>query len=179
MFAPSDYKLIDDGSSEAPDRGPAPERSPVRVRLESSQATLSVIVQSAQAIKPSLIQISDITFFGSPLEAASLLLPRGSLLLSDPTSESIDQAVKETPIGEVIIPPVTYYRYEFSTAARGQGSPQSAFISIAASRGRLYVASLTSSLADEAWSNLKASGGEAAVKSFRLKTGSSLGPRPG
>jgi hypothetical protein len=147
-----------------------------RARLDSSKATLSVIVQSAQAIKPSLLQIADISFFGTPREAASLLLPRGSLLLSDPEAESVDQKSKETPLGEVDIPPVNYYRYEFTTASR-QGSPQSAYISVAANRGRLYVASLTSPLANEEWTAVKAAGGEAAIRSFRLKIGSSLGPR--
>ena len=40
------------------DRGPAPERSPVRARFDSEDglSTLSVIVRNAQTVKPSLIQ---------------------------------------------------------------------------------------------------------------------------
>lgn len=37
----SGFKLIDDGSKKAPERGPAPERSPVRVRLQSEDAAVS------------------------------------------------------------------------------------------------------------------------------------------
>lgn len=42
------------------ERGPAPERSPLRVRFDApgGGASLSVIVRSAQALKPSLLQVS-------------------------------------------------------------------------------------------------------------------------
>ena len=47
--------------------------------------------------------------WGSPEEAAQLLLPRGSVLLGA-AAETLQLPAKETPLGIVEVPPRNYYR---------------------------------------------------------------------
>ncbi|KAF8061996.1 hypothetical protein HT031_004256 [Scenedesmus sp. PABB004] len=99
------------------ERGPQPERSPVLARFEApggAAGAVSVIVRKAQAFKQTLLQVSDISQLGSPLEVAALLLPRGSTLLGSETA-AVPQPAKETPLGVVELPPQNYYIYDFTT----------------------------------------------------------------
>ena len=54
-------------------------------------------------------QVADISVWGSPEEAAQLLLPRGSVLLGA-AAETLQLPAKETPLGIVEVPPRNYYR---------------------------------------------------------------------
>ncbi|GAX72657.1 hypothetical protein CEUSTIGMA_g113.t1 [Chlamydomonas eustigma] len=165
----SGFKFV---STEAPrnERGPAPERSPVRARFDAEEggANVSVIVKNAQTVKFSLIQVSDITAFGTIEEAAQVLLPRGSVVLTA-SSEVQQIPSRETPLGVVEIPPKTYYRYDF-LAPNGLHI----FLSVAAQRGQVYVCSGQSK--KEKWDTVKSSLTKS-VLSFRLKEGGSLGPK--
>ncbi len=52
--------------------------------------------------------MSDISAYGSPEEAAKVLLPRGSTLLR--TAVDVEELPpRETPLGTVDIPPKNYY----------------------------------------------------------------------
>jgi|LauGreSBDMM110SN_4_FD.fasta_scaffold40265_1 hypothetical protein len=55
------------------------------------------------------LQVNDISVWGSPEEAAQLLLPRGSVAVSA-TAEAVQLPAKETPVGLLEIPPRSYYR---------------------------------------------------------------------
>eukprot|EP00195_Chlamydomonas_chlamydogama_P016063 CAMPEP_0202891054 /NCGR_PEP_ID=MMETSP1392-20130828/1241_1 /ASSEMBLY_ACC=CAM_ASM_000868 /TAXON_ID=225041 /ORGANISM="Chlamydomonas chlamydogama, Strain SAG 11-48b" /LENGTH=374 /DNA_ID=CAMNT_0049574723 /DNA_START=32 /DNA_END=1158 /DNA_ORIENTATION=+ len=149
LDAPASYKFIFIETPKAA-RGPAPERSPVRVRLDSpdGQTVLSVVMRNAQTLKATLLQVSDISMFGEPEAAANLLLPRGSVLLSS-DSEVVQPPPKETPIGLVEVPPRTYYRYEFTTT-----NGLHVYMTAAAQRGRVYLCGATSPVAS--WEAVRA-----------------------
>lgn len=66
------------------------------------------------------MQISDIANFGTPIEAAPLLLPRGAKLLAA-TAEVEQLPPRDTMLGTVEIPPKTYYRYVCSRCALCDG----------------------------------------------------------
>lgn len=57
------------------------------------------------------MQVNDITGFGEPEQAANLLLPRGALLLGS-SKEVVTLRPRKTSLGEVEVPPRTYYRCE-------------------------------------------------------------------
>lgn len=54
--------------------------------------------------------MTDISAYGTPEEAASLLLPRGSKLVSA-SVETVALPPRVTPLGDVEVPPKSYYRY--------------------------------------------------------------------
>ncbi|GBF97279.1 hypothetical protein Rsub_09970 [Raphidocelis subcapitata] len=145
------------------DRGPQPERSPVRARWESpgGGVSISVLTQRAQTIKRTVLQVSDLAQYGPADEVAKLLLPRGAALLA---SASIEEArrSRDTPLGVVEIPPRTYYLYEFTT-------PQGLHVvmSAAAQRGTVYVAGV--SAAAGSWDEAKDAAARV-VRSFRIRT---------
>ena len=53
--------------------------------------------------------MNDISVWGSPEEAAQLLLPRGSVAVSADV-ETVQLPAKETPVGLLKTPPRSYYR---------------------------------------------------------------------
>ncbi len=55
------------------------------------------------------MQVNDITAFGEPEEAANLLLPRGAVLRGY-SKEIVVLKPRITALGEVQVPPRTYYR---------------------------------------------------------------------
>ena len=120
--------------------GPAPARSPLRARFDAPAlpstgapaALLSVIVRQAQTLKPTLMQVSDISAFGEPEDAAKLLLPRGARVVSAASSQETSPP-RETPLGPVEIPPVSYYYYEFIAP----GGAERAVVAAAAARGKI------------------------------------------
>lgn len=103
--------------------------------------------------------------FGTPLEAAQLLLPRGSKLLST-SQESVPTPSRQTPVGLVDLPPKTYYRYEFTT-------PNGLHVCMAAGaqRGRIFV--LGASAPGDKWADVAGKLRRAAL-TFRMKDGSVL-----
>jgi hypothetical protein len=56
-----------------------------------------------------LLQVNDISQLGDPIEVAKLILPRGSTLLATATQQ-VPVPPKTTPVGDVELPPQTYYR---------------------------------------------------------------------
>lgn len=55
------------------------------------------------------MQVNDISAFGGPEQAANLLLPRGAVLLGY-SKEVVVLKPRVTALGEVEVPPRTYYR---------------------------------------------------------------------
>lgn len=55
-------------------------------------------------------QVADITGLGSLSEVAGLLLPRGAVLLGTST-ETVPLPARSTQLGEIQVPPRTYYRW--------------------------------------------------------------------
>jgi hypothetical protein len=152
--------------------GPAPARSPLRARFDAPTlattgapaALLSVIVRQAQTLRPTLMQVSDVSAFGPPEEAAKLLLPRGARLVS--AAEATETSPpRETPLGPVDIPPVSYYYYEFIAP----GGQERAVLAAAASRGKIYVAGGSAPTGDAGGWESQRGALAAAVRSFRLR----------
>lgn len=54
-------------------------------------------------------QVNDISQLGTPIEVAQLILPRGSTLLATATQQ-VPVPPKQTPVGQVDLPPQTYFR---------------------------------------------------------------------
>lgn len=54
------------------------------------------------------LQVNDISQMGDPVAVATLILPRGSRLLATAT-EQVPQSPKVTPVGQLELPPRTYY----------------------------------------------------------------------
>eukprot|EP00199_Chlamydomonas_sp_CCMP681_P007087 CAMPEP_0119105810 /NCGR_PEP_ID=MMETSP1180-20130426/3676_1 /TAXON_ID=3052 ORGANISM="Chlamydomonas cf sp, Strain CCMP681" /NCGR_SAMPLE_ID=MMETSP1180 /ASSEMBLY_ACC=CAM_ASM_000741 /LENGTH=268 /DNA_ID=CAMNT_0007090965 /DNA_START=13 /DNA_END=816 /DNA_ORIENTATION=- len=118
------------------ERGPSPERNPVRCRFQApgdTKASVSVVVRTAQALTFSFTQVGDIAQLGDPEAAAKLVVPKGSLLISA-TQEVDVLPPRETPLGQVDVPPKTYYRYEIITPAK-----ERIYLSVAAARGKIFV----------------------------------------
>lgn len=85
MDLPDDFQYVPIQQAKRPnDVGPAPPVSPVRARFDSADhsTVVSVILRPATSLRPMLMQVNNISDFGTPLEAAELLLPKGSVLLS-------------------------------------------------------------------------------------------------
>ncbi|KAJ9529236.1 hypothetical protein QJQ45_007913 [Haematococcus lacustris] len=132
--APATFTFVDIPIPKI-ERGPAPERSPLRSRFEAGdggQASLAVVVRNAQTLSFSLLQVGDLSVWGTPEEAAKLLLPRGSVLLNS-SQQQVEVPPRTTPLGPVALPPKSYYRYEFISAG------QHVAVSAAATRGKVYV----------------------------------------
>eukprot|EP00983_Pelagomonas_calceolata_P019442 611225-Pelagomonas_calceolata.AAC.1 len=64
----------------------------------------------ANQLKFTFTQVNDITAFGEPEQAANLLLPRGAVLLGY-SKEVVVLKPRVTALGEVEVPPRTYYRF--------------------------------------------------------------------
>eukprot|EP00878_Enallax_costatus_P024693 GHUV01026372.1.p1 GENE.GHUV01026372.1~~GHUV01026372.1.p1 ORF type:complete len:207 (+),score=45.90 GHUV01026372.1:188-808(+) len=110
LQVPSNYQYLETPIPRV-ERGPAPERSPVLARFESPNGgpeVISIITRKASALKQTLLQVNDITQMGDPIAVASLIVPRGSRLLAKATEE-VPQPPKETPVGQIELPPRTYY----------------------------------------------------------------------
>jgi hypothetical protein len=56
--------------------------------------------------------VSDVTAFGSPEDAARILVPKGAKLLAIST-EVVQLPAKETPLGLLEVPPKSYYRWQY------------------------------------------------------------------
>ncbi|KAL6762415.1 hypothetical protein V8C86DRAFT_2517648 [Haematococcus lacustris] len=159
--APATFTFVDIPIPKI-ERGPAPERSPLRSRFEAGdggQASLAVVVRNAQTLSFSLLQVGDLSVWGTPEEAAKLLLPRGSVLLNS-SQQQVEVPPRTTPLGPVALPPKSYYRYEFISAG------QHVAVSAAATRGKVYVCG--GSTPEEQWGRY----GDAlrqAVETFRVK----------
>lgn len=163
LFPPAAFTSVDTQPAvDSTRRGPAPERSPVRARFDSPDGStvISVVVRNASGIRPSLIQVNDVTSFGDAAEAAKLLVPRGSTLLAANTFQ-VELPPRATAVGVVEIPPKTYYRYEFTTP-----NGLHVFMTAAAQRGRIYVCGASTAAArwDQVGADLRA-----AAESFRLR----------
>ncbi|GFR43081.1 hypothetical protein Agub_g4088 [Astrephomene gubernaculifera] len=165
VVPPSSFKFVDTQPVYNPDlRGPAPEPSPVRARFDSPDGStvLSVVVRSAQSIRPSILQVTDVSVFGGLEEAAKLLLPRGSRVLAASALQVV-LPPKETAIGTVELPPKNYYKYEFTTA-----NGLHVVMSVAAMKGKIFVCG-GSTAAGARWEQYGSALREA-VDSFRLRS---------
>ncbi|KAJ9529948.1 hypothetical protein QJQ45_023262, partial [Haematococcus lacustris] len=172
--APATFTFVDIPIPKI-ERGPAPERSPLRSRFEAGdggQASLAVVVRNAQTLSFSLLQVrcallgsgpawqvGDLSVWGTPEEAAKLLLPRGSVLLNS-SQQQVEVPPRTTPLGPVALPPKSYYRYEFISAG------QHVAVSAAATRGKVYVCG--GSTPQEQWKKYGYAL-QQAVETFRVK----------
>lgn len=66
------------------------------------------------------LQVSDVSQWGTPEEAAKLVLPRGAALLGS-TSIAEARTPKATPVGQVELPPRNYYLWVVGVGWRGVG----------------------------------------------------------
>lgn len=136
--------------------------SPIKARFVSdSGAQLSVVVRPAAEIKPTFLQVTDISQYGDIATAQAVLVPAGAKVL-DKSTTKVQQPPRNTGTlaGVFKVPPTTVYRYEFVT-----GNGLHAVMAAAASKGQVYVAGGTASSAQ--WQ----SAGPAlrqAVQSFKL-----------
>ncbi|GIL78087.1 hypothetical protein Vretimale_7490 [Volvox reticuliferus] len=165
VVPPASFKFVDTQPIYDPNRrGPAPEPSPVRARFDSPDGStvLSVIVRNAQSIRPSILQVTDLSVFGGLEEAAKLLLPRGSRVLSASTLQVV-LPPKQTALGPVELPPKNYYRYEFTTT-----SGLHVVMTAAAMKGKVFVCGGSTS-AGTGWEKYGAVLREA-TESFHLRS---------
>ncbi|GIL62739.1 hypothetical protein Vafri_16921 [Volvox africanus] len=165
VVPPASFKFVDTQPVYDPNRrGPAPEPSPVRARFDSPDGStvLSVIVRNAQSIRPSILQVTDLSIFGGLEEAAKLLLPRGSRVLSASTLQVV-LPPKQTALGSVELPPKSYYRYEFTTT-----NGLHVVMTAAAMKGKVFVCGGSTS-AGAGWETYGAVLREA-TESFRLRS---------
>ncbi len=65
-------------------------------------------MQPKMWVMPSIMQVNDIKQIGEPIAVAGLVLPRGSTLLAS-SQQQVTQLPKDTPLGQVELPPQTYY----------------------------------------------------------------------
>eukprot|EP00798_Chlamydomonas_sp_ICE-L_P010368 gene10368-8307_t len=164
FYAPGNFDYIE-VQQDMPERGPAPERSPVLVRFEAAEgeAVISVINRGAQTLKQTFRQVGDITMLGTQIEVAALLLPKGAKLQGQSVLE-ITFPPQEVPIlGTIEIPPKTYYRYDF-IAPTGRR----VYMSAAAMKGKVFVCG--ASMPTELWTTYKDDVTKS-VDTFRLKGG--------
>lgn len=136
--------------------------SPVKAKFVSdSGAQLSVVVRPAAEIKPTFLQVTDISQYGDIAAAQSVLVPPGCKVL-DKSTFKVPQPSRNTGTlaGVVKVPPSTIYRYEFVT-----GSGVHAVMAAAASKGQVYVAGGT---APNAQWQASAPALRLAVQSFKL-----------
>ncbi|KAL3142585.1 hypothetical protein ABBQ38_002903 [Trebouxia sp. C0009 RCD-2024] len=121
--------------------GAAPA-SPIKARFVSdSGAQISVVVRPAAEIKPTFLQVTDISQYGDIAAAQSVLVPTGAKVL-DKSTTKVQQPPRNTGTlaGVFQAPPTTVYRYEFVT-----GNGLHAVMAAAASKGQVYVAGGTAS----------------------------------
>ncbi|KAI8462903.1 MAG: hypothetical protein J3K34DRAFT_527409 [Monoraphidium minutum] len=163
LLVPSNYTYYET-PIQVVERGPQPERSPVRARWESPDGavSISVLVRRAQTIQRTILQVADVSQWGSVEEVSKLMVPRGARLVGS-AEIAEPRETRETPLGVVEIPPRSYYLYEFTTPTGLHVA-----MSAAAQRGNVYVCGVSAS-GPEGW---EAARGAAArvVRSFRIKT---------
>ncbi|GLC37149.1 hypothetical protein PLESTM_000548000 [Pleodorina starrii] len=165
LVPPAAFKFVDTQPVYDPNRrGPAPEPSPVRARFDSQDGStvLSVVVRNAQNLRPSLLQVTDLSVFGGLEEVAKLLLPRGSRVLSASNLQVV-LPPKQTALGPVEVPPKNYYRYEFTT-----NNGLHVVMTAAAMKGKVFVCGGSTS-AGTGWETYGAALREA-TESFRLRS---------
>lgn len=136
--------------------------SPVKARFVSENgAQLSVVVRPAAEIKPTFLQVTDISQYGDIAAAQSVLVPPGCKVV-DKSTFKIPQPPRNTGTlaGVVKVPPSTIYRYEFVT-----GGGVHAVMAAAASKGQVYVAG---GFAPNAQWQASAPALRQAVQSFKL-----------
>jgi hypothetical protein len=169
LALPADFSYVE--VAAAPRRtdigGPSPERSPVRGRFDSGDhaVVVSVVTRPAASLKPMLMQVTDVSIFGPPVEAAQLLLPPGSVV-SASRAVVVEAPARDTSLGLVAPPPRSYYLYEFSTP-----NGLRVVMSAAARKGRIYVCG--ASAPADAWAT-QAERMRGIASSFRLKGGTVL-----
>eukprot|EP00884_Botryococcus_braunii_P012917 jgi/Botrbrau1/21626/Bobra.43_1s0028.1 len=174
LIVPAGFELILDTAPLGPQKSFAQERgergrgveqasSPVKARFKSvvGEGSISVIQRESSKIKPTFLQLADISQWGSAEDAARLLLPRGIKLLSV-QAKQIEMPARDTGtvLGVVKVPPQTIYMYAF-TLPNGTRFA----VAAAAKAGQVYVAgaSAPSSQWDAAGPVL-----EKAIASFKL-----------
>ena len=157
-------------------RGVAAQESPVKVRFTaSSSATssssstpapveLSVIAREAAGIKPTFLQVTDISQWGDVASVAATLLPR-TVTVTRASSEVVELPARDTGTvaGVVAPPPQVVYLYEFVDP---RGGPLHVTLAAAARSGKIYVCA-GSARGEEAGAE-RAEGLREAVRSFRV-----------
>lgn len=161
-------------------RGIAAQESPVKVRFTASSssssssssspstaaaaAELSVIARDAAGIKPTFLQVTDISQWGDAAAVAAVLLPRG-VTVTRASSEVVELPARDTGTvaGVVAPPPQVVYLYEFVDP---RGGPLHVTLAAAARSGKIYVAA-GSARGEQAWAE-RAEGLREAVRSFRV-----------
>lgn len=141
--------------------GAAPQ-SPIKAKFTADNgAQISVVVRPAAEIRPTFLQVTDISQYGNIAEAQSVLVPKGCRVV-DKSTEKVQKPprITGTLAGTVNVKPTTIYRYEFVT-----GNGFHAVMAAAASRGQVYVAGGTAP--DAQWQG-SAPALRKAVQSFKL-----------
>jgi hypothetical protein len=144
-------------------RGVAPADSPVKARYVApgGDAELTVIAREASGIKPTFLQVTDLSQWGDLATVGGLLLPRGVRVLASAT-QTVAQPDRDTGtvVGVVPTPPQTVYRYEFE----GRDGLRVTLAAVARA-GRVFL--VAGSARAAAW-RTEAAALRAAVSSFRL-----------
>lgn len=107
---PTTKKYRPAGVETTKERGPQPERPPVRARFESpgGGVAVAIIVKRAASIARTVLQVGDVSQLGTLEEAAKVLTPPGCRLLGS-AAIAEPRPPRETPLGATEIPPRNYY----------------------------------------------------------------------
>eukprot|EP00891_Asterochloris_glomerata_P002909 jgi/Astpho2/2909/fgenesh1_pg.00050_%23_152_t len=137
----------------------APKISPVKARFSSPEgAQISVVERRSAEIKPTFLQVSDISGFGDLAAVQQLLVPPGSTVLRKKVQVQ-QQPQRQTTLGLVDTPPKNMFMYEFTQNGKH------ILMAAAAARGRVWITG--GFAADSAWPRLGATI-QTAVQSFKL-----------
>ena len=134
----------------------------------TTSCELTIVARSASAIKPTLLQLTDMAQWGTAAEVGRLLLPRGARVTVAPAALSVPRPPRDTgtPVGTVETPPLTLYAYEFEVGGGASGGSATRIALTAAARsGRVFVAAAAAPAGE--WGRV---GGEltAAVRTLRV-----------
>jgi len=109
----------------------APPPNPLQVKLAAEDGrTVSVAFRKGSTVLPTLIQVRDITGYGTPEEVAELVVPPGSTVTGYAANEKLSPSVK----GKEGIKR-TYYIYKF----KRNNEREVGYLCAAARKGQLYV----------------------------------------
>jgi len=142
-----------------PGFGPAPPANPLKGRFVSADGlrVVSVGVRRAADLRPTFLQVNDVSEFGGPDEAQALLVPPGARVTASSqqthagTSEGLEE---EAPVER------SYYLFEFT-----RGALHGVLVA-AAKRGKVFVAILTDAAPD--FDEAAAERLRAAARTFRV-----------
>jgi hypothetical protein len=123
---------------------------------------ITVLVRRAQTLRRTLLQLSDLSEYGPAADVAPLLMPKGAALVASAAVEE-PRGTRTTPLGEVELPPRTYYLYDFTTPAGLRVA-----MAAAAQKGNVYVCGVSAELGR--WDDQAREAAARVVRSFKIKT---------